>query len=110
MIPLKTNEPNWHYGRPPDQRKRLTMPPFLYLLNLCHAMDDVPMAIFDTLEDAMAAAVIMSWDVPAGLTQRLELPECSTPCCITVTTFHNGKPISRVVVRDYDSETDGLDV
>lgn len=85
------------------------MPQFLYLVNLCHAMDDVPMRIFDDVDEAFDFAISLSWDVPEEMLQRLQLPECSTPCCITVTTFKDGEPISRVVVRDYDSECDGVD-
>ena len=88
---------------------RLVMPQFVYLVNLCHAMDDIPMAIFDNDFEAFEFANCLSWDVPESLSARLELPGCSTPCCITVTTFKNGTPVSRVVVRDYDKETDGID-
>lgn len=85
------------------------MPEFLYLVNLSHAMDDVPMRLCDSVEEAFAVAKALSWDVPAEMLQRLELPECSTPCCITVTTFQGGVPISRVIVRDYDSEEEASD-
>ena len=84
------------------------MSEFLYLVSLCHAMDDVPMRICRSVEEAFSVAKALSWDVPAEMLQRLELPECSTPCCITVTTFQGGVPISRVIVRDYDSEEDTL--
>ena len=75
-----------------------------YLVSLCHAMDDVPMGLFDDMDDAFIYAKDMEWEVPAEMLRRLELPACSTPCVITVTTFQNGLPVSRVVVRDHDSE------
>jgi len=82
------------------------MPQLLYLVNLCHAMDEVPMGVFDDVNDACGFAHSLAWDVPHDMVKRLELPDCSTPCCITVTTFRNGTPISRVVVRDYDAENE----
>lgn len=77
-----------------------------YLVNLCHAMDDVPMGLFDDMDDAFLYANNLEWDVPAEYLRRLELPDCNTPCVITITTFQNGLPVSRVVVRDYECEVE----
>lgn len=73
---------------------------YAYLVILSHGMDDVPIRLFDDRDEAFAFAETMSWDVPEELTQRLELPDCDTPCTITITTFADGSPISNVVVRD----------
>jgi hypothetical protein len=85
------------------------MPQFLYLVNLCHTMDDVPMGIFLDVDAAFVFARNLDWDVPEAMLQRLQLPGCSTPSCITVTTFKDREPISRVVVREFDDEDDGDD-
>lgn len=60
---------------------------------LCHDIDD-----------AMAFAYSLPWDVPDEMLQRLQLPECNTPCVITITAFDDGEPVSRVIVRDYEDE------
>lgn len=80
---------------------------FMYLVNLCHGMDDVPMGLFADRDLAFEFANSIGWDVPEEMLQRLELPACSTPCVITVTTFNESSPISRVVVRNFDDEEDG---
>lgn len=87
----------------------VVMPQFLYLVNLCHAMDDIPIRLFIDLDTALRFARSLDWNLSATMQKRLELPSCSTPCCITVTTFKDGTPISRTIVRDYDSENDGID-
>ena len=69
-------------------------------------MDDVPMGVFFDRDQAFGFARVIGWDVPDEMLQRLELPGCSTPCCVTVTTFDAGVPVSRVVVREYDDEDD----
>ena len=79
---------------------------FHYLVNLCHGMDDVPMGLFQDRDEAFAFANSIGWDVPEAMIQRLQLPNCSTPCVITITTFDGQTPISRVVVRNYDDEDD----
>lgn len=73
------------------------MSEFVYLVNLCHSMDDIPMRLFVNMDEAFEYAKTV-------LYKRLELPACSTPVCITVTTFQQGIPISRVVVRDIEDE------
>jgi hypothetical protein len=77
---------------------------FAYLVNLCHSMDDIPMRICADVEEAFEYAKSIQWDVPDDLYKRLELPACSTPVCVTVTTFLRGTPVSRVVVRNYEDE------
>lgn len=80
------------------------MSEFVYLVNLCHSMDDIPMRIFEDVNEAFDYAKTVDWAVPDELYKRLELPACSTPVCVTVTTFQRGVPISRVVVRDIEDE------
>lgn len=75
-----------------------------YLVNLCHSMDDVPMGLFSDVDAAFEYARELDWEVPAEMYKRLELPACSTPVCVTVTTFRGNVPISRVVVRDFEDE------
>lgn len=72
---------------------------FLYLVILSHGMDDIPVQLFNDRDQAFGLAESLDWDAPEDILQRLELPQCSTPCCITVTTFRDGLPISRVIVR-----------
>ena len=77
-----------------------------YLVSLCHSMDDVPLRLFEDRDRAFEHAAAIGWDVPEDLIKRLELPDCSTPCVITVTTFQDGVPVSRVIVRSYEYEAE----
>ncbi len=80
------------------------MSEFVYLVNLCHSMDDIPMRMFADVDAAFEYAKLIDWEVPDEMYKRLELPACSTPVCVTVTTFCNGVPMSRVVVRSFDED------
>ena len=80
------------------------MSEFVYLVNLCHSMDDIPMRLFEDVNEAFEYAKLVDWDVPDELYKRLELPACLTPVCVTVTTFLRGVPVSRVVVRSMEDE------
>jgi len=91
--------------RPATRLHVIVMPlGHVYLVNLVHTMDDIPMRLFADMDEAFEFAKQIAWDVPEEMSQRLELPGCSTPVCVSVTTFQDGIPISRVVVRDFEDE------
>ena len=76
----------------------------LYLVMLSHSMDDIPLAIFEKVSDAVEFAKDASWEVPEDIADALNTPDCSTPNVISVVMFVDGVPASRDVIRSYDDE------
>lgn len=79
-------------------------PKFHYAVFLCHSMDDVPLRLFDDRDAAFDFAKTAGWDPPETMMKVMQLPKISTPTCITIVTFRDGEPISRVVVRAFEDE------
>ena len=79
---------------------------YTYMVVLSHGLDDMPMRLLYDRDEAFEYANSLHWMPSVDYLNRLELPDCSTPCVITVWTFRNGEPVSRVVVRNYDDEDD----
>ncbi|MGN6547032.1 MAG: hypothetical protein ACTHK7_18395 [Aureliella sp.] len=75
-----------------------------YLVTLSHGMDDMPMRLCDDRDAALKVARSLPWQPTQTYLKRLNLADVSTPCCITITTFRDGKPIKREIVREYESE------
>lgn len=76
----------------------------LYLVMLSHSMDDIPLAIFEKVGDAVEFAKAASWDVPEDIANAIKTPDCTTPTIISVVMFVDGVPASRDVIRSYDDE------
>lgn len=76
----------------------------LYLVMLSHSMDDIPLAIFEKVGDAVEFAKAASWEVPKQIADAMNTPDCSTPNVISVVMFVDGVPASRDVIRSYDNE------
>ena len=80
---------------------------FQYLVMLSHDMDDVPLLIVDDLDSAFEFAEVVDWSMTDNvLSGVLDLPDMSTPNCVSVVTFRDGTPCSRVVFRRYDDDDD----
>lgn len=79
---------------------------FIYLVTLSHGMDDIPIRLFTDDLDAFSFADRLDWTAPSDLLRLLELPECNTPCVVTVTTFRDGEPVGRVIVKEFDVEAE----
>lgn len=77
---------------------------FAYVVILSHTMDDIPMAMFSDWDLALEYANEIDWDVSPSFAKMLALPDCSTPSVISILTFRNGRPCSRIVVREYEEE------
>lgn len=75
-----------------------------YLVVLSHTMDEIPLRLCDDSDEAFEFARAASWEVPEGMGRILELPDCNTPCVISIWAFKDGVPHGRVIVRDYDDE------
>lgn len=82
----------------------LTAAVFHYLVTLSHGLDDMPMRLFLDRDEAFSYATTLPWMPSEEYLRRLELPDCSTPCVISICTFRDGEPISHVIVRNYDDE------
>lgn len=74
-----------------------------YLVVLSHTMDDIPIRLFKDRDEALDFADDLPWEAPADLLQRLERPDCSTPCNVSIVLFNDeGIPISQVIVKEYE--------
>lgn len=73
-----------------------------YLVLARCGMDDVPMAICQSMEDAMnLARGLTQEDVERVANDVLSCP-VSTHVCISILTFENGLPVDCMVARDWD--------
>jgi hypothetical protein len=74
---------------------KITRMKTLYLVMLSHSMDDIPLAIFEKVGDAVEFAKAASWNVPKQVAKALNAPDCSTPNVISVVMFVDGAPVIR---------------
>lgn len=77
---------------------------YMYLVVLQHSMDDIPLGLYDTKDEAIAKASRSSWYPSSQLQERLNLSDCTTPYLMSIVTFKNGQPISREIIRSYEEE------
>lgn len=77
----------------------------MFLVLLRHTIDDVPLSLHATHEEALAAALAADPMPPFGLLEKLGWNECSTPVCISIVEFAGGTPIRSTIVRHFDSQT-----
>ena len=75
-----------------------------FLVLLQHEMDDVPIGLYATEDEAMTAAKEASWQPEKRIAFALDLPDMSTPTCLSVVWFVAGVPVGRNIVRDYAAE------
>jgi hypothetical protein len=63
-----------------------------YLVAWRHNMDDVPIRLCDTLDEAMTVAKECPFSTGYKIAGRLGI-DCSTPVCFAVYEFENGRPV-----------------
>lgn len=68
-----------------------------YLVVWRHTMDDVPVGLFKTKRDALAAANKTSFRAGYAAAKKLGI-YCRTPVCFAVIGFDNGKPTEMLFV------------
>lgn len=85
------------------------MSEFAYLIVVSHRLDDFPVRLEFDRDAAFKFAESVPWDVTEEVVRRLELPGANSPCCVSIVTYRNGDPVSRVIVRDFDDEGDDGD-
>jgi hypothetical protein len=76
-----------------------------YLVLLSRSMDDLPVRLCATYDEAKACADQLTWDVTRELFDALKR-DASTPCVISIVRFMDGKPRSNQVVRNFLDESE----
>ena len=69
-----------------------------YLVMLCHSMDDIPVALCESKEEAEAIASERGWDLTED-ERRIFGIDCDSPAVIKIVQFVDGKPIASDHVR-----------
>ena len=72
-----------------------------YLVLLCHTMDDFPMRLFATHTAACNYAKDLG-EFPEEAVDTLFGIDCSTPVCVKVVEFRDGKPLAVDVVKEFE--------
>ena len=72
-----------------------------YLVRLRHNMDDIPVQLCDTKQEAVKYASTLKWMPSKKLLHATGTPDCGTPNHIDVVKFSNGSPVEVVFRRDY---------
>jgi hypothetical protein len=75
-----------------------------YLVTIQSLMDDVPIRLCNSLDDARACAAETDWEIPEEIARRLHLPDISTQQMVSIVVFgDDGKPLNRIVVKEKKS-------
>ena len=72
-----------------------------YLVVWRHTMDDVPVGLYATEQDAIKAAKTMTWTQGYAAARRMDI-DCSTPVCFAYAAFENGVATAFTVVDRKD--------
>lgn len=72
-----------------------------YLVLLNHTMDDLPIGLFETSEAAEAFAK-RARPMPAKRIRDIFGSDCSTPCCVSIVQFRNGRPVSDCLAKSFN--------
>lgn len=77
----------------------------MYLVVLRHTMDDLPVRLCKTREEAELAASRLAWE-PNAAERNVFHTDCSTPTSIAIVAYDgHGLPRTMDVVRTFDEET-----
>ena len=68
-----------------------------YLVVWRHTMDDVPVGLFKTKTEALAAANTTSFRAGYAAAKKLDI-DCRTPVCFAVIEFDHGKPTEMITI------------
>jgi hypothetical protein len=72
-----------------------------YLVVWRHTLDDIPVGLYATEQDAIKVAKTMTWTQGYLRARRLNI-DCSTPVCFAYTVFKNGAATDFVIVDRKD--------
>lgn len=76
------------------------MYPTMYLVLLCHSMDDFPLLLTDDEKMARDLAESASPDVPESIADLFKV-DANTPVCTKIVTFRLGRPVEVEVVKEF---------
>ena len=62
-----------------------------------HNMDDVPVGLFKTEKEALAAAKKISLRSAYAVAKKLDI-DCRTPVCFAVVAFKDGRPAGMTII------------
>lgn len=71
-----------------------------YLVMLSHTLDDLPVALFASAWDAQTFAENIKPDDGKSVGKLLQL-DATTPVCVKVLTFKEGRPDAVTVVKEF---------
>lgn len=72
-----------------------------YLVIWRHTMDDIPVGLYATEQDAIKAATTMTWKQGYAAARRMNI-NCTTPVCFAYATFESGAATAFTVVDRKD--------
>jgi len=71
-----------------------------FLVELCHAMDDLPIRLCKTLKEAQRVAKATK-PMPTDAIRRVFGVNCSTPFSVDIVQFVDGKPVACHSCKDF---------
>lgn len=72
----------------------------VYLVLLCHGMDDLPIRLFGSEELALAFAETVE-PMPTKEIRDVFGTDCSTPIAVKLVHFEHGVPVTSRIVREF---------
>ena len=72
-----------------------------FLVMWRHTMDDIPIGLYQTKEDATIAAETTSFETGYAIAARLDI-DASTPVCFCCVAFEDGAPTELFIVPRAD--------
>jgi hypothetical protein len=73
----------------------------MYLVVLSHTMDDLPIRLCKTREEAEGIAAGLDGEVPEPIAETF-MTDASTPCCVKIVEFNDAGEVTEVsVVKDF---------
>ncbi len=76
----------------------MTITQQLFLVTLHHAMDDIPLKLFERLHQAESFAATVDSDCPEDLADILAV-HCDMPSNVSITKFLDGVPSDKWIVK-----------
>jgi hypothetical protein len=73
-----------------------------YLVMLVHMMDDLPIALFKSPNDAGDYAREVQ-EMPTDKIIKIFNTDCRTPICVKIVQFSDGFPVDVTIIKDFDA-------
>lgn len=72
-----------------------------YLVLLVHTMDDLPIGLFGTYQQAARKGRSLL-GMPTDAIRELYNTDCSSPVCVKIVEFNLGVPVRVLLVKEFD--------